>query len=147
MLLGSTAASTGVVIAKVAPLLTRPPAVTVTLPVVASGGTVAVTDDDVLPVRVPGTRTLFAPAKVTVGALPKPELLIVTLLPIGPEPADRLLIVGGGGGDAGRELVRDLESAELRCALLGGYVGDRHIADSGRSAQGDIEGRRDLARA
>src|SRR6266849_7957548 len=101
MLLGSTAASTGVVIAKVAPLLTRPPAVTVTLPVVASGGTVAVTDDDVLPVRVPGTRTLFAPAKVTVGALPKPEPLMVRLLPIGPEPADRLLMVGGDGAGAG----------------------------------------------
>src|SRR6267142_561591 len=101
MLLGSTAASTGVVTAKVRPLLTRPLAATVTLPVVAGGGTVTVTDDDVLPVTVPGTRTLFAPAKVADGALPKPEPLTVTLLPIGPAAAERPLTVGGGGGGGG----------------------------------------------
>src|SRR5260370_42446076 len=101
MLLGRPAASTGVVTVKGRPLLTRPLAVTVTLPVVACGGTVTVTDDEVLPVTLPDTRTLFAPAKVTDGVLPKAEPLMVTLLPIGPDPVDRLLMVGTGGGGGG----------------------------------------------
>src|SRR2546425_898496 len=101
---GSTVASTGVVTVNGALLLSKPLTATVTPPVVACDGTVTVRAVDVAAVTVAATLTPLAPAKVTelfVAVALKPEPLIVTLLPIGPEIVKRLVMLGGGGGGDG----------------------------------------------
>src|SRR5687767_14259652 len=81
----------GVLTVKVTPLLTWPPTVTTTGPVVAPLGTVAV-----MLVAVQFDVVACTPLKVTVPLVPKLPPAIVTLVPTGPELGDTELMVGAG---------------------------------------------------
>src|ERR1043166_6084444 len=81
-----------VVIVNVTPLLETPPTVTTTGPLVAPEGTVAVIElglQLVTAAVVPLNLTGLAP-----GEAPKPEPLIVTDVPTGPDAGERLVMLG-----------------------------------------------------